>query len=57
MEALLSVGLSVLVIGLFFWAIHSLSVLRLQMEDVIARLERMERARSDGSTRNATRGS
>jgi hypothetical protein len=54
MEALLSIAISLLFLGLFFWAINSLSVLRLQMEDVIARLERMERGRRDDPTRNAT---
>jgi len=56
MEAVLSVGISLLFLGLFFWAINSLSVLRLQMEDVIARLERIERGRGDSPTRNEQPG-
>ncbi len=42
MEALIGIGISLLFLGLFFWAIHSLSVLRVQMDDVIARLGRIE---------------
>ena len=35
---------ALLAVGLFFWAVNALSVLRDQMNDVIARLERIEQA-------------
>ena len=37
---------SLVFLGLFFWAINSLSVLRNQMDDAIARLERIEHAQT-----------
>jgi hypothetical protein len=52
MGAILSMGISLLFLGLFFWAINALSVLRNQMDEVIERLERIEGA----TTRRATPG-
>jgi hypothetical protein len=54
MEALLNVAISLLFLGLFFWAINALSALRLQLEDVVTRLERIERA--VGKTQQAPPG-
>jgi hypothetical protein len=45
MGAFVSAGASLLFFGLFFWTIHSMSVLRLQMDEVLARLERIEAIR------------
>lgn len=47
MGTLLSLGITLVFFGLFFWAINALSVLRNQMDDVIARLDRIERGQKD----------
>jgi hypothetical protein len=54
MLPLLNIGISLLFVGLFFWAINALSVLRNQLEDVLARLERIEIEVRKGSTRIAS---
>jgi hypothetical protein len=38
---------ALLSLGLFLWAVNALSILRDQMNDVIARLERIERAQKN----------
>lgn len=42
MEAVIGLGFTVLFFRLWFWALHSLSVLRIQMEEVLTRLRRIE---------------
>ena len=54
METLFGLGIVLLFVGLFFWAINALSVLRNQMEDVIARLDRIERGQKGDSAASAT---
>jgi hypothetical protein len=44
-EVLLGAGGSLLFVGLYFWMLHSLSVLRVQMDEVLERLERIEAIR------------
>jgi len=53
MGALFGIGIWLVFLGLFFWAINALSVLRNQMDEVIARLDRMERAQTGASARSA----
>ncbi len=50
MGAIISLAFTVVFLVLFFWSIHSLSVLRLQMDEVLVRLERMERGGQSASS-------
>jgi len=54
MGALFGIGIWLLFLGLFLWAISALSVLRNQMDEVIARLDRIERAQTAASARRPT---
>jgi len=54
MGALFSLAITLLFLGLFFWAINALSVLRNQMDEVLERLKRIEGAGTHDSPPNAT---
>ena len=43
MGNIISLAVSLVIIILFFWAINALSALRQQMDEVLLRLERIER--------------
>ena len=53
MPAFLSFGFSLVLLGLFFWAINALSVMRNQLDEVIGRLERIEAEVTRASTPGA----
>lgn len=53
MGGILGIGIWLLFVGLYFWSINALSVLRNQMDDVIARLDRIERSQNAASADRA----
>jgi hypothetical protein len=54
MGAIVSLATTLLFLGLFFWAINALSVLRNQMDEVLERLERLDGAATHRSPPTVT---